>query len=94
MVRNYTSVVVLMLDLVSDKSGKKKSINEAIPSNAIPIKNHMMGLRPIRLAKNAVTNGILNKTIIPKEMKSAAPIVKLIYHKINNLTIILQYYIL
>lgn len=46
----------------------------AMAGNKIPIKNHLKGLRPIRLAKEAVIKGRLNMTVKPNIINMAAPI--------------------
>jgi len=49
-------------------------MKDARPGKSIPIKNQTKGLLPIRLAKTAVTLGMLNRTSKPNEKNSAAPI--------------------
>jgi hypothetical protein len=58
----------------TDKSGKQNKIIDAIPGKSKPIKNHINGDRPIRLAKVAAINGILKAAKIPREINNAAPI--------------------
>ena len=67
----------------SERSGKKNKINEAIPGNNIPIKNQILGLRPIRLAKNAVIKGKLNIIASPNEINIAAPIIRKFSTKVS-----------
>ena len=55
-------------------SGNRNKISDANPGNARPIKNHKKGLLPIRLAKRAVTNGMLKRKPKPIEKNIAAPI--------------------
>ena len=49
-------------------------ITVEINGKTIPIINQIIGRLPMRLANNAVTNGILKKKANPKEKKMAAPI--------------------
>jgi hypothetical protein len=58
----------------SDLSGKKKRINVAITGNTIPIKNQILGSRPIRFANLDVMMGMQNKTMSPMPINVAAPI--------------------
>lgn len=71
-------------DSFSERSGKKNKINDAITGSINPIKNHLIGFRPMRLANDAVINGILNKAVTPNMIKNAAPIVVYFEYKITN----------
>lgn len=62
-------------DSFSERSGKKNKINDAITGKTKAIQNHLTGFRPMRLANDAVINGILNKAVIPNMIKNAAPII-------------------
>ena len=71
-------------DSFSERSGKKNKINDAITGKTKAIQNHLTGFRPMRLANDAVINGILNKAVIPNMIKNAAPIVVYFEYKITN----------
>lgn len=58
-----------------ERSGKKNKINTEITGSKVPITNHLTPGRPIRFANAAVANGILNRIIIARVIKSANPII-------------------
>jgi hypothetical protein len=71
---NHYYPLVDSVDSFSERSGKKNKINTEITGSIIPIKNHLIGLRPIRLANDAVINGMLNRASNPNDINKAAPI--------------------
>jgi hypothetical protein len=56
----------------------------AITGSINPIKNHLIGDRPIRFAKEAVIKGILNSANNPNDINKAAPIITFFEYKFTN----------
>ena len=50
----------------------------------MPMRNQSLEFRPMRFAKDAVINGILNSANNPSEIKNAAPMISMLYIKVTK----------